>query len=279
MHTHYQKPKLQSVPRLIRVDMQDAEHTKFRRALHKHKDRVEIRLIRRGSGTYIVDGHFYEVKKGDIIIFSPEILHDESATDLVGLETIGCSIENIQIDGLPAGWIMETDCIPVLHGSWCAQEVEMLLIMIYEAHMELHKNSKEIIPHLLSALVLLLYQASCENEKIIQDKTYNIGSRIRAYIDENYLDDITVPSICAELGMSESYLLHTFKKAVGYSVKQYIIWRRLGDAQTDLLLTNDSIAEIAARAGYNSTSNFQHSFRKAMGMTPQKYRKHLKERT
>ena len=68
---------LQSVPQLIDAEMQDMEHTRLTRALHMHDDRIEIRLIRRGKGIHLIDARRYATKAGDILLFQPDVLHDE----------------------------------------------------------------------------------------------------------------------------------------------------------------------------------------------------------
>jgi len=54
---------------------------------------------------------------------------------------------------------------------------------------------------------------------------------------------------------------------------QYIIRRRIGEAQNQLISTNLSIAEIAEKAGFTDTSYFDVMFRKKVGTSPRKYRR------
>ncbi|MGN1029992.1 MAG: helix-turn-helix transcriptional regulator, partial [Butyricicoccaceae bacterium] len=100
---------------------------------------------------------------------------------------------------------------------------------------------------------------------------------IQDYIDQHYLEDISIAMISADMHMGESYLSHTFKKATGYSILQYIIRRRIGEAQSWLLMSDLSITDIATKVGYNSVSNFHNTFRKTVGMTPQQYRSYWKQ--
>ena len=91
---------LQSVPQLIDAEMQDMEHTRLTRALHMHDDRIEIRLIRRGKGVHLIDARRYATKSGDILLFQPDVLHDECADPMDSMEIMGCSIGNVRMKGL-----------------------------------------------------------------------------------------------------------------------------------------------------------------------------------
>ena len=54
---------------------------------------------------------------------------------------------------------------------------------------------------------------------------------------------------------------------------QYIIRRRMGEAQNLLISTDFSAAQIAAMVGYDSASHFSGIFRKVVGLPPAAYRK------
>lgn len=263
---------LETQPQLIEAEMQDIEHTRLNRAMHMHDDRVEIRLIRRGNGIHIIDGRTYATQAGDILIFHPYVLHDECADQMAGLEILGCSIGNIRIKNRKPNHILPDDCSPVIRGGWCTQEAEALLSMIYEGQMKTPKVTQEMQDHLISTLVLLLYQAGTLNRELYQGKVYEVSRAIQDYIDHHYLEEIVISDIAQHLHMGESYLSHTFKKATGYSILQYVIRRRIGEAQSWLLMSKLLITDIATKVGYNSVSHFHNAFRKAVGMTPQQYR-------
>lgn len=52
----------------------------------------------------------------------------------------------------------------------------------------------------------------------------------------------------------------------------YAIRRRLGEAQSLLIMTNRSITDIALSIGFGSQSQFYNIFKKYIGMSPGKYR-------
>jgi AraC-like DNA-binding protein len=58
----------------------------------------------------------------------------------------------------------------------------------------------------------------------------------------------------------------------GYSPMQYLLRRRVGEAQTLLITTDLPIAEIAGRVGYDTQSYFNLQFTRHVGMPPKRYR-------
>ena len=75
------------------------------------------------------------------------------------------------------------------------------------------------------------------------------------------------------LHVSPYYLAHVCKEATGYSPLQYVLRRRIGEAQTLLITTDLPVTRIAAQVGYDNPSHFNAQFSKAVGMSPRTFRK------
>jgi YesN/AraC family two-component response regulator len=105
-----------------------------------------------------------------------------------------------------------------------------------------------------------------------EQKEQELGHLIQSYIDKHYKENISLQDIADEMNMNHYYMAHVFKSTTGYSPMQYVIRRRIGEAQSYLLSTDKTVTEIAYIVGYNSASNFNNSFKKMVGMSPQRYR-------
>ena len=99
--------------------------------------------------------------------------------------------------------------------------------------------------------------------------------KIMSYIEENYNKGISQQKIAKEFGLSESYISNLIKKNTGKSYNEHILEARIRKAQEMLRMTNDSIEEIAEKAGYGDYFYFNKVYKKATGMTPAAYRKSL----
>ncbi|MBR1696100.1 MAG: helix-turn-helix transcriptional regulator, partial [Selenomonas sp.] len=100
---------------------------------------------------------------------------------------------------------------------------------------------------------------------------------IKAYLDNHYLEELSLSQIAAELHISPYYMSHIFKECTGGSPMQYITQLRITEAQNLLLSTKQSITDIAMQCGYNNSNYFQSVFSRLVGMPPGKYRNTWKQ--
>lgn len=262
---------LQRMPYLINAEIQDKDHTKLPRCMHMHDDRVEILYVRKGTGKYIINNKIYTISAGDIMIFEAQVLHDESADRDSDLEIISCSVGGVQIQGFAPNKILNNS-LPVFKSNLYGAEIEHILSRIYLMHSYPQHYPQELVEHYLAILILLLNKASGETMEHLSKQVFDIGNSVKDYIDAHYMEDIDIIAISQALKISESYISRTFKKVTNQTVMQYIIRRRIGEAQSWLLMSDLSVTDIALKVGYNSVSNFHSTFRRIVGMSPQAYR-------
>ncbi|MBO8160169.1 MAG: diguanylate cyclase [Thermosipho sp. (in: Bacteria)] len=93
------------------------------------------------------------------------------------------------------------------------------------------------------------------------------------YIEENLLEEIYLEDIAKSAHMSVSLYSKLFKNLFGFTVKEYIIKRRMSLAAKDLIFTDDSILNIALKYGYSGYEQFSRAFKKIFYMSPTQYRK------
>lgn len=94
-----------------------------------------------------------------------------------------------------------------------------------------------------------------------------------SYFNENYNKDISIEQYAESRGMSVSWFIRNFKKYTGMTPMQFIVSRRINNAQLLLEQTNYSINEIAGIVGYDDQLYFSRLFRKQKGFSPSQYRK------
>lgn len=130
---------------------------------------------------------------------------------------------------------------------------------------------------LISALLYMVLQLPMElEEKRNKKDEIWITENIRQYLDAHYDQNVLLDEIAEQLNMSTSYLAHTFKEETGCSPGQYMIWRRIGEAQTLIQLTDHPITQISTMVGYDNTNYFSTLFKKTVGMKPKEYRDYYK---
>ena len=86
-------------------------------------------------------------------------------------------------------------------------------------------------------------------------------------------ETISRETITKELHISEGHISHLFKKETGVPLTEYITDMRIEKAKKLLTNSNDSIAEICEKIGYNYQAYFTKIFKEKTGMSPIQYRK------
>ncbi len=104
-------------------------------------------------------------------------------------------------------------------------------------------------------------------------RRYPVLTNVFQYIDEHIREEIGLNQIIENCAISQGYLSRIFKDQFKISVMEYLHMRKLYLAKCYMFLTNDSVAEIADRLGYNESSYFSKVFKKYEHMTVQQYRK------
>jgi AraC-like DNA-binding protein len=84
----------------------------------------------------------------------------------------------------------------------------------------------------------------------------------------------TIADLAAEVGVSRAVLAERFRHYLGDSPIAYLTAWRLRLASRMLVTTNESVAEIAVGAGYDSEAAFNRAFKRQFGIPPARYRKH-----
>lgn len=97
-------------------------------------------------------------------------------------------------------------------------------------------------------------------------------SQVKKYIEENYLEDISLDDIAGHVGYSKYHLNRMFFDRTGQTLHKYIRERRLTHAADMLVNTEQPIVDIALGIGYTSQQSFTLAFKQMFGCTPNKYR-------
>ena len=116
-------------------------------------------------------------------------------------------------------------------------------------------------------------QAMNNRESHQQENTYYRNAI--AYIQENYWKNINVTEVADAIGISYVYLNKIFKAHHGKEEKliDYLNRTRIQKAAELLLQTEETLAVIAQKVGYNNDQSFSRFFKKYKGMTPGEWKR------
>ena len=108
---------------------------------------------------------------------------------------------------------------------------------------------------------------------------YPLLENIFIYIEKHIKEDITLNRIIENCAISQGYLSRIFREQFKVSVTEYLHMRKLHLAKGYFYFTEDSIAEVAFRLGYNESSYFSKVFKKFENMTVKQYKNKIRRQS
>jgi AraC-like DNA-binding protein len=239
---------------------------------------VEFVYILAGQGVYEIGNQTYPVSAGDLVIYNSNVLHYEFNND-PQLPILCCAATDIQLPGFQPNHIVPDNMTPVFPLGANAHTFRSLMQMMFDVSSEISSEMSDICQSLFLALLRLTLRVIEKNAPQTDSASSrtrssgNLSEQICAYVNEHIYEELSVPAIAKLFGISESYFSRIFKQSTGYSLTAYQQHRKIGKAQTLLLMTNLTIAEIASEVGYRHQSYFTKLFTSIIGVSPTRYRK------
>ena len=124
---------------------------------------------------------------------------------------------------------------------------------------------KELILDFLQEVLILVNGAENSNSN-------QLVEAIKRYINENYMEDMSLDRIGTELGISPKYMSRLFKQNTNQNLTDYISEIRVKKAKELLRTTNKKIGDISLMIGIESRTTFLRVFKKFEGIAPSEYR-------
>jgi len=173
--------------------------------------------------------------------------------------------------------------------AWSATQVEWLhgtlRFMASEAR-QLQPGGETIITRLADVLVIqalrswLAGEDPCDSScggnwlRAIQDP--QIGQAI-VQVHRNPASPWTVQELAASVGMSRSGFAARFKEVAGESPLQYVTRWRMLMATSRLQESDVTLGELSEQCGYQSEAAFSRAFKRAMGVSPGRMRREMRQ--
>jgi len=106
----------------------------------------------------------------------------------------------------------------------------------------------------------------------LKDHEDEVIKNAQAYIEQNYLDKLTVDQIADKFNVTRRTFERRFKKATYITVAEYIQRVKIEAAKKQLEIGRKSITEVMLDVGYADTQTFRDVFKRITDMTPVDYR-------
>lgn len=252
--------------------------------LHWH-DELELIYIKKGTGTITVDFTPHKVSAGTIALILPGQLHSIEQYEQESMEYENIIFHPSMLISKKAD-TSNTDllsplfsgalAVPLLYTPDSPHYTEIAACV--DANDDISRTNPAgyqlFIKSQLFMLFFILTNKCGISERPKKDyKSLEKMKLILKYVENHYMDKITIEEIANEVGLSQSHFMKYFKNTMGTSFIDYLNEYRLTMASRLLLSSDSSILAIASEVGYENLSYFNRTFKKRFQMTPREYRK------
>lgn len=264
--------------------------------LHWHEE-AEIIYFKKGKGILTIDFNRYEISAGAIALILPGQLHsiDQCESKTPASSPMGKeSMEYENIIFKPSLLLSKQNDIcstnfiaPIFTGELAVPSIYTpdmpgypAIAACIDANDDASDKRPFGYPLIIKGQLFLFFSLILQNrQKDAAPKTNHKSldkmKVILKYVENHYMEKITIEAAAKETGLSASHFMKYFKNTMGTSFINYLNEYRLTMAQRLLVSSESSILAIAEECGFENLSYFNRIFKKRYAQTPREYRKNF----
>ncbi len=269
---------------LVRKSYTPPQEGEQKHYLHMN-DNHELYMLIQGDVTFSIDGRLYHLEPYDVLLISNQEIHCVMVNSEMAYERICIyfrpeyfqqfSTRDYNLLSAFDNNAHMTRGNKIDYENVQKRGLDQYFVEMYEHYMaKLPERSIQLTSLLLHMLLEInkAYEESSLIERM-EDKSSGHSEKINdiiRYISENLAEKITLDDLTKRFYLSKYYLCHEFKRATGFTVFDYIRYKRILSAKMKLQ-NGQVINEVWRELGYEDYSNFYRTFRKITGMSPKEY--------
>lgn len=257
--------------------------------LHSH-DSIEIVVILKGKGKFLIQEKEYEVEEGNVILLNPGTIHcscpdpgESPAECYLGFTDV--EFKDCREDFMPL--FQDYKMIAKLPDGLKNELIHLCAAIDREAN-ACEPGRYFMLKAYLIQVICLLERYRRQEAEIAKKKEHGDGCefhsmnkkyiirRITEYMEEHYQEKISLDRIAANMYLSSYYISKLFKSETGDTPINYLISLRMKKAKELLDSSPEaSIQSVAAAVGYEDAYHFSKLFKKYYGISPLYYKARL----
>ena len=227
-------------------------------------------VVCQGSGKLLYENTEYNLSAGDVVFIDCHKGYSHvTDDDLWSLRW--CHFYGISMQDIYAKY-RERGGKAVFHPD-DVEAINNILSNLYDLAVSSDYIRDMRINERLNELLTILMEQSWHQDIAVMSKKRMELNEIKQYLDENYGEKVTLNTLASRFFVSKSYLSRIFKDSYGFTINQYILFKRIPEAKQLLRFSTKNVDEIADFVGMNDANYFSRMFRKVEGISPSEYRK------
>lgn len=233
----------------------------------------EIYYLEDGERYHMMQDDMYDMKPGELILFSPYIMHRSYGENDMPFKRIVLYFESSEVASKELLDALDENNGMYRPDAATRQKLHRMLeelIRQYENPSDFYKSYRRTLLNMF-LFTMLMHTRRREPEQMEETGR---TTQIVSYIHSHYQEDITLEQLAQKFYVSQFYLCREFKRYTNSTVVQYVNVTRVMNAQRKLMETDKTITEISRETGFSNLTHFNRVFKSVTGTTPSGYRKH-----
>ncbi|MBP1989454.1 response regulator [Paenibacillus eucommiae] len=132
------------------------------------------------------------------------------------------------------------------------------------------------LTHILSFAKQKIEEVRTELKHLDQDDGRNLVKRVKEFVIEQYMNEISLTDIAERFYVNSSYFSWLFRQETGVTFTSFLTLTRVGKAKELLKQDMYKVYEVASAVGYNDYRHFCKIFKREVGISPKQYTQHGK---
>ncbi|WP_335548113.1 AraC family transcriptional regulator [Neobacillus drentensis] len=262
---------------------------------HSHQE-YEIYFFHSGDCKYLINNRIYDLQPGDIILLDGMTLHKanpqvggtytrsmlhfsptrlQEILSVLGLTNLLDPFQKLNNYLIRTGYDES--------GLFVDGKIKQIAGSLAQLDEEMQRSGKrndlleaEVKLELVQLLIKIYQMSQKELSHVTSKKSDKEihAEEIASWINEHYIEKVSLDRVAAELNLSKYYVSHVFKEVTGFTVMEYLMGCRLNQVKYLLEIEpNQTLTEVSQATGFESVAHFSRYFKDKVGMTPSNYRK------
>lgn len=232
----------------------------------------EFEFIMASEGYMNLEGVRYPLKPGDLCLRKPYEMTMGEPPYSCYMISIALRDEDLKHKTHPSYRNDIIDALPPVLSVKNPKYYELIFQKILDQYIRNEPSSILLISSLILEIIYAAYQEA--RQFYLPSSAYSrVIKKAIGLIESRSTEKLSLDVISEFVGMSASHFQKVFKETMSMSPNDYLINHRLTKAKELLLITEDSITDIAYRTGFDSNAYFSYVFKQKMRVSPSMYRK------
>lgn len=248
-------------------------YTKPKLPTWRPRGRLDFQLLYIASGKahFHFDGKEQIVTAGHMVLYRPKEAqkyeyYGEDQTEVYWVHFTGGNVTNI---------LRSYGLTDDKHVFYCGSGLDyqnLFRTMINELQM-CRENFAEMLEMYLRQIFIMLHRYFLTSLKTNNSRVVEEIDKATLYFNEHYNENINIDEYAQNNHVSVSWFIRNFKQCTGSTPMQYILSKRIYNAEILLHDSSYNLTEISEIIGYDNPLYFSRIFKKVKGLSPSEYRK------